>query len=911
MDKKGKKEPDNPSSDKVPDDLEEIFTNSNCGPELEVNANPPGDEIDINHDNINQAEAAAAAEAVEEANNAPQADAAPLVGDEIDLLHPPVLDFHHLDNALQHVQGHMDTMMHNLGGLQSSVKHLKHNLNQFCVSQKSQEAERNAMRLSLHSDILQSWKDGNFSDLTLVDDAGCEHKVHKVVLAARSPYFRAQLTNWDKDKSVLEIKIVSSEILKIVLNFIYTLEAQAQINNQNVVDLLQAANIYDLKLLREECVMFLKQRISAVNIIEILSFSHIDFSLEIHASDFLARNFSTFLSSSERKMELLELPVDKMKLVLNSKLLVLRDEQSFPLKAVVREANILEFVLEYITHREAARLKHAGTLLSLVRFHLLPLNSSLLFSPDRFLPDSVLQLMATKLAAFPETLRLLKQTEVDVKTLHCLNDPAQLYQQTTRDHKPPSSSTSSSTSTSTSTTSSSSSSSPRLAERHSNWEPSLAREASVCHEWWTAHGHDSRFVPLSNNISHANLKIIAVSGAAGPEKFLRKITFYMGDVNDNNDLLPEWFNLAPQYGMNNLELGEYIGALHVIWSDGKENRIGEHGDLKRGVSVSLDQGEHIIKTYQLSWGPKHVFVPLEIVDFIFVTNQGRKFGPFTKQVRKSFEEGDVSRKEPWSHVSHKLNCRKISRKVDSPMVPMCRPDTISDLSHTMERMEDDTNWASWLDGFLCVTKRAKIVRITLKFAVYLDCFYQEKKTGAGHPPVLYNYTLKDLKENVKGRPIKIHDQDYLWDNMMTPYTQPEEEDKGKSRKRHLWNEYLIGLDNAIEMGPMGPGGVGSLDFGLPVPVPVPMIPIQPPAAQAEENGNNNNNNENLQPPNVLVYDPQEEQVEEEQEEENNQPENPEEPNIHDHVWDALINDDLRQIGDVYERKTIDVENYLE
>ena len=70
------------------------------------------------------------------------------------------------------------------------------------------------------------------------------------------------------------------------------------------MDLLEAANIYDLKLLREECVMFLKQRISSVNIIEILSFSHIDFSLEVHASDFLARNFSTFLATPDRKMEL-------------------------------------------------------------------------------------------------------------------------------------------------------------------------------------------------------------------------------------------------------------------------------------------------------------------------------------------------------------------------------------------------------------------------------------------------------------------------------------------------------------------------------------------------------------------------------------------------------------------------------
>ena len=37
-------------------------------------------------------------------------------------------------------------------------------------------------------------------------------------------------------------------------------------------------------------------------------------------------------------------------------------------------------------------------------------------------------------------------------------------------------------------------------------------------------------------------------------------------VHDNHDLLPEWFHLAPQYSMQNMqqELGEYIGAMQVI-----------------------------------------------------------------------------------------------------------------------------------------------------------------------------------------------------------------------------------------------------------------------------------------------------------------------------------------------------------
>ena len=370
--------------------------------------------------------------------------------------------------------------------------------------------------------------------------------------------------------------------------------------------------------------------------------------------------------------------------------------------------------------------------------------------------------------------------------------------------------------------------------------------------------------------------------------------------------------------MNNVsqELGEYIGALHIIWSDGKENRIGDHGDLKRGVSVTLEEGEHIVKTFQLFWGPRHVFVPLEIVDFIFFTNRGRKFGPFTKQVWKSCEEGDLPRRpDSWAQVSHKLNCRKISRRVDSPLVPMCRPASLHQMSTTStERLEEDTNWASWLDGFLCVTKRGKVTRITLKFAVYLDCFYLERKPAVSQPPVLYSYTLKDLKNNLTDRPIKIHDQDYLWDNLVTPYQSSAEDDKTRIKKRNVWNNpYLMGFDSTLEL----PGGGGILE-PLPLPNPEMMgpvllqpVPLQdagdnepPPMAPEGANGGNQeeeNQNNNSSPPSEAGAE----------EGENNEADEADEPNIHDHVWDALINDDLRQIGDLYERRNINVENYLE
>ena len=689
-----------------------------------------------------------------------------------------------------------------------------------------------------------------------------------------------QLTNWDKDEKVLQVKIVSSEILKIIIEFMYTLDVGKQITNNNVVDLLQAANIYDLRLLREECVLFLKQRICASNILEVL-----------------------------------DIPIDKMRLILMSKLLILRDEQNFPLKAVPREGKILNLVLEYLQYKNDSRLESADKLLPLVKFHLLPLDTNLQFSQDRFLPSCVMDLMTTKLTKYPDCVQMLTQTEMDVKYLHQLSDPSSLYKHT---HSNIQSILKRNDVTANS-----------LNERHTNWDSKRAREASICHEWWTAHAHDSRFIPSATN---SNVKITAISGSCGSEKFIKKITFYIWDVNDNNDLLPEWFNLAPQYNMNNMnqELGEYIAALHVIWSDGTSNRIGDHGDLKRGVSVSLETGEHIIKTFQLFWGPRQVFVPLEVVDFIFVTSKGRKFGPFTRQVTKLYHEAECPKKE-WSFhdIRHKLNSKKIHRRVDNPLNPMCRPANITELSTSnLERLEDDSTWSSWLDGFLCITKNRKITRITLKFAVYLDCYYREsqqgqnKKPTESEAPILYSYTLQDLKQNTTGKPIKIHDHDYLWDNMVTPFASDVGKEASSLRKRigKDWTGYDDPMVISLEDNWAEPHNIHNSVQNVihhilePANIPPPLGPLpgivpvdQEPAAEpvgdnnngeaddagedGEENAENNNNNN-------------EDNGEDDEEE-------AQEPNIHDDVWDALISDDLRQIGELYQKKTLNIDEYLE
>jgi len=793
---------------------------------------------------------------------------------------PGIIDFNQLDDALQNVQGHMDSMMSNLGGLQTSVKHLKQNLSNFV---RSSEIERSALKNGLHSDIVAAWREGHFTDLTLIDDEGLRHPVHKVVLSSRSSYFRAQLTNWDVGSSELRVSIVPSSVLSIVIEFIYTLDVQKKINASNVVDLLQAANIYDLRLLRGECVLFLKQRISTANILEVLSFAHVDHSLELHSVNFLARNFSRLLAG--KKKDLMEVQVDKMLMVLRSKLLILRDKHMIPIRALTREGLLLKFVLEFLKHDLGSRMPQAGELISSVKCHLLPMDPSLTFGTGRYLPDCVLELLDIKehsehVASLAE---VLEQIEKDVKFLYVDSAPEDLYS-SCYSNLGLGGWDSHTNSLHLGLTYNKFSRGQKevtvMNDRNPGWDSRCMREASLCHEWWTCHAHDSRFIPAANS---GNTKIVAVSGSGDGTKCIRKLVFHVGSVQDNQELLPEWFYLGPNVGIQNMqqELGEYIGALYVAWSDGSENQLGSPEPGFSQHTVCLEEGEHIVTTYQLCWSPKQVFVPLEVVDFVFVSSRGRRWGPFTHQVKKMCREAKQEGRMDWSFtdIRHKLNSKSICRKVDAPYSPICKPASITELCLSPAPTNpDDHSWSLWLDGFLGVLKNGKISRLTLKFSIYLDCLYQEgrkPKKGSVEPPALLRFSLEQLRQNCEGQPRRIKDYDTLWDNIMAPYRcevedKPPKPKKAKYGKRDE-NRRVINLNLVDrENNEVEEGNVEAVDISN---------EIRSIFEGAEQMG----------------------AVEE----------NDEGEHLSEDVFDALVNDDHRVWGLHTERRAVNIEDYLE
>ena len=94
---------------------------------------------------------------------------------------------------------------------------------------------------------------------------------HKMMLVARSPYFRSMLLGgmMESKCNLITIHDVSYHIFLEVLHCIYTGKAN-NINNENVFELLQAAEIYCLTDLKDQVTQYLEDSIEDENVIDIL-----------------------------------------------------------------------------------------------------------------------------------------------------------------------------------------------------------------------------------------------------------------------------------------------------------------------------------------------------------------------------------------------------------------------------------------------------------------------------------------------------------------------------------------------------------------------------------------------------------------------------------------------------------------
>ena len=137
-------------------------------------------------------------------------------------------------------------------------------------------------------------------DVHLVAE-GAKFPVHRVVLAAASPYFQAMFTGGFKENHMSEITLndVSSKGLECALDAIYT--AELSLCWENVCDVLPVASLLQLNEIIEHCGRFLTRNISIHNCICILSVAEKYDLQEVvdQCNKFILENFDTVSQSVE------------------------------------------------------------------------------------------------------------------------------------------------------------------------------------------------------------------------------------------------------------------------------------------------------------------------------------------------------------------------------------------------------------------------------------------------------------------------------------------------------------------------------------------------------------------------------------------------------------------------------------
>lgn len=186
-----------------------------------------------------------------------------------------------------------------------------------------------------------------------------EFMVHRAIMSACSPYFRALFTNdmFGADKREVIIPGVSPEIMKIIIDYAYTREAP--IGGENVEKLLPAADQFHVMGLVKACSDYLINQLSPENCVGIRSFSKAYFchTLERTAHKFLMYNFQEVFTSSN---EYLQLTIDELEDILSSDDLNVRNEEL-----------VFEAALRWIDYDPDRRKHNMARLLRTIRLGLL------------------------------------------------------------------------------------------------------------------------------------------------------------------------------------------------------------------------------------------------------------------------------------------------------------------------------------------------------------------------------------------------------------------------------------------------------------------------------------------------------------------------------------------------------------
>ncbi|XP_054272226.1 actin-binding protein IPP-like [Macrosteles quadrilineatus] len=200
-------------------------------------------------------------------------------------------------------------------------------------------------------------QNSRFCDVSIVA-GGNVMKVHRAILSASSPYFQAMFSNGlvEEQKETIELHSIPPHILNLLVDFIYT--GEITINQDNVQDLIVAADMLELNEVVLGCTEFLKQELHHTNAIGIYRFAdaHNCGDMRATALDYIQNHFPHICLEEE----FLDLPKDQLVFFLSSELL-----------RVDSEYQVFQAALRWISHDVTQRKRYIFELLKHVRLPLL------------------------------------------------------------------------------------------------------------------------------------------------------------------------------------------------------------------------------------------------------------------------------------------------------------------------------------------------------------------------------------------------------------------------------------------------------------------------------------------------------------------------------------------------------------
>ncbi|XP_046356512.2 kelch-like protein 12 [Haliotis rufescens] len=200
-------------------------------------------------------------------------------------------------------------------------------------------------------------KANTLCDITL-KVMGESFPAHRIVLAACSDYFCAMFTNEmsEKDKSMIELHEISSDVMRELLDFVYT--ETVDVSVENVQELLPAACLLQLNGVKEACCSFLENQLDSSNCLGIKIFAeqHSCKALWEAAESYSLHHFEEVVGQEEFKT----LPLAEMERLIKSDELQVNSEEP-----------VFQAVIDWVKYDRESRCECLPQLLNYVRLPLL------------------------------------------------------------------------------------------------------------------------------------------------------------------------------------------------------------------------------------------------------------------------------------------------------------------------------------------------------------------------------------------------------------------------------------------------------------------------------------------------------------------------------------------------------------